>query len=119
MLQQLIDILARYVNETRPDAITLDELEEWLVLHLQAILDSGDEMAVDIVNTLDPSLVELREDLMNEAALFAAAEAMFRRALVDTHPLPTPELVTTPSSGSDTYRSEANQGGRLVLVGPV
>lgn len=117
MLQQLTEILARYVNrETRPDAITLGELEEWLVLNLQAILDSGDEMAVDIANTLDPSLVELRENLMNEAAFFAAAEAMFRRTLIDTHPLPMPELVTT-SSGSDTY-GDPNQAGRLVLVVP-
>ncbi len=119
MLQQLTNILARYVNHERADAITLDELEEWLVLSLQAILDSGDEMAVDIANTLDPSLVELRENLMNEPAFFTIAEAMFRRALIDTHPLPTPELVTTPSSGSDTYRGEANQGGRFVLVAPV
>ncbi len=117
MLQQLINILARYVNRERQDAITLDELEEWLVLNLQAILDSGDEMAVDIANTLDSSLVELRENLMNEAAFFATAEAMFRRALIDTHPLPTPELVTT-SSGSDTYGGDPNQAGRFVLVAP-
>jgi len=116
MLQELIDILARYVNrETRPDPITLDELEEWLVLNLQAILDSGDEMAVDIANTLDPSLVELRENLINEAAFFAAAEAMFQRALIDILPLPTPELVTT-SSGSVTYGGDPNQADRLVLV---
>lgn len=120
MLQQLRDILARYVNRERPDAITLDELEEWLVLNLQAILDSGDEMAVDIANTLDPSLVELRENLINEPAFFAAAEAMFLRALIDTHPLFTPEPVTT-SSGSATYRGgeDPNQAGRLILVGPV
>ena len=118
MLQELIDILARYVNrETRADAITLDELEEWLVLHLQAILDSGDEMGADIANTLDPLLVELRENLISEPAFFAAAVAMFRRALIDTHPLPTPELVTT-SSGSATYGGDPNQSGRLVLVAP-
>lgn len=119
MLQQLVDILARYVNrETRSDAITLDELEEWLVLNLQAILDSGDEMAVDIADTLDPALVELRENLINEPTFFDAAEAMFRRALIHTHPLPPPELVTTVS-GSATYRSDPNQAGRLVLVAPV
>ncbi len=120
MLQQLINILARYVNRERPDAITLDELEEWLVLNLQSILDSGDEMVVDIANTLDPSLVEFRENLIDEPAFFATAEAMFRRALIDIHPLPTPELVTT-SSGSATYRGgdDPNQAGRLVLVGPV
>ncbi len=115
MLQQLINILARYVNrETRAGAITLDEVEEWLVLNLQAILDSGDEMAVEIANTLDPAFVELRENLINEAAFFTAAEAMFRRALIDTRPLPT-DLVTT-SSGSTTYGGDPNQADRLVLV---
>ncbi len=118
MLQQLIDILARYVNrETRSDAITLDELEEWLVLNLQAILDSGDEMAEDIANTLDPALVELRENLINEPAFFAAAEAMFRRSLIDTRPPLTPEPFVT-SSGSDTYGGDPNQAGHLVLVAP-
>ena len=118
MLQQLIDILARYVNrETRPDAITLDELEEWLVLHLQAILDSGDEMAVEIANTIDPLFVELHESLISEADFFSAAERMFQRALTDTRPLPTPEVVTT-SSGSATYRGDPTQAGHLVLVAP-
>jgi len=117
MLQELIDILARYVNrETRPDAITLDELEEWIVVHLQVIFDSPDEMAIDIANTLDPLFVELRENLIGEPAFFAAAEAMFRKALIDTHPLPTPDLVTT-SSGSATY-GDPSQAGRLVLVAP-
>ena len=117
MLQQLTDILARYVNHERADAITLNELEEWLILNLQAILNSGDEMAIDIANTLDPSLVELRENLMNEAAFFLVAEAMFRRALIDTHPLSTPEPVTS-SGVSDTYDGADINQGSLVPVAP-
>ena len=48
---------------------TLEDLENWLVGHLQDILDSGDQRATDIANQVDADLVEYGEGLMNISTL--------------------------------------------------
>lgn len=44
--------------------IDLSALEEWLVEHLQGILDSGDTHAIETANRLDALLVERSESLV-------------------------------------------------------
>jgi len=45
------------------------ELERWLVEHLQAILDSGNEQAIKLANQVDAALIEIQEGLLTEEAL--------------------------------------------------
>lgn len=74
MLQRLLTELNRYVN----GLITWQDLEAWLVSHLQAILDSGDSRAVEIANEVDGRLVELGENLTTEEELRLGVEALVR-----------------------------------------
>ena len=48
---------------------TLEDLENWLVAHLQDILDSGDQRATNIANQVDADLVEYGEGLVNISTL--------------------------------------------------
>ena len=48
---------------------TLEDLENWLVEHLQDILDSSDQRAIDMANQVDSDLVEYGENIMNISTL--------------------------------------------------
>ena len=60
-------------------------LEDWVVAHLQLILDSGDAAALSLADELDVSLVELGEGIISPAA-FRERLARLSRAI----PVPFP-----------------------------
>ena len=60
-MAELLETIKSYVLGT----ITLQELEEWLLSHMQDILDSGDERAIEIANELDADLIELAEGIID------------------------------------------------------
>lgn len=62
MWEQLLDNILRYIN----GLCGRRELESWLLSNLQRILDSGDQLSVEIVNNIDGTLVALGEDLIDE-----------------------------------------------------
>jgi hypothetical protein len=61
----MLSELLRQINSYLVTDSTLTELEDWLINHLQSILDSGDQNAMEIANQLDADLVELSEDLID------------------------------------------------------
>lgn len=69
MYEFLVQTLSQYLSGLMP----LRELEEWIALHLQDILDTADARAVRLVNELDVCLIEISEGLAEEAAVQAIA----------------------------------------------
>ena len=65
MLAELLDKANAYLL----GVLSLRDLEDWLVSHLQETLESGDSTAIDIANHLDADLVQLDEDIINESIL--------------------------------------------------
>lgn len=49
--------------------ITIESLEDWLVINLQKILDSGDQDCIALANNLDADVVELNEGLITTALI--------------------------------------------------
>ena len=60
-------------------------LEDWVVAHLQLILDSGDAAAISLADELDVSLVELGEGIVSPAA-FLERLARLSRAIPVSFP---------------------------------
>jgi hypothetical protein len=56
------------------------ELEAWLLVNLQTILDSKDRAAIDLANKVDADLMELSEGLLNEKEVRARARRYLREA---------------------------------------
>lgn len=48
---------------------SLQEVGEWLLAHLQEILDSGDRDTIRLANQVDADLVEFNEGLIDESIL--------------------------------------------------
>ncbi len=65
MYEELLTHVEHYLN----DDCTLEDLETWLLSKLQAILDSGDEEAIQVANQIDADLVELGEGLIDHETL--------------------------------------------------
>ena len=64
-LSAIIDEVNAYLQGN----IAEDELEDWIVGHLQVVLDSGDKEAIHIANEVDASFVELEESIINRTTL--------------------------------------------------
>jgi hypothetical protein len=86
--------LERYLNQQG----SLRDIEEWLLTHLQDILDSGNQQAVELANQVDADIVEFGEGLLDEAML----KARFVRYL-------------TGSSISSEYRTQGNSETDLIF----
>lgn len=65
MLQQLLTQVRSYLDS----ALALEDLETWLIQNLQAIIDSGDRVALWVANQIDADLVEFGEGLFGEDIL--------------------------------------------------
>ncbi len=59
------------VNAYLQGKVAEDELEDWIVGHLQAVLDSGEKEAIHIANEVDVSFVELEESIIDRPTLRA------------------------------------------------
>lgn len=81
MLAQLLN----YIDSCLLLHCTRRELETWLLSNLQRILDSGEEVAIDLANKVDADLVELGEGLMDELAFREHLQGYVR--IGDTFPL--------------------------------
>ncbi len=74
MLGQLRRNIDRYLTGRS----SLQNLERWLLSHLQQILDSGDAKATQIANQLDADLVELGEGLIDQTILRQQLQSYLR-----------------------------------------
>ena len=65
LLTELLDEVRTYLQGN----CTEDDLEDWIVGHLQPVLNSGDEVAAEIANEIDVSFVELGENIIDRVIL--------------------------------------------------
>lgn len=111
MLEQILKAITEYANSGRSE-----DLREWLVDHVQAVLDSQNPRAIDLVNEWEAAFARLSENLITEAELFDRATAVSRIAKIDIRPLPiTVHSNSTTSSGA-VLQGESIQVGRSVRV---
>ena len=68
---QLVTALSRFLNGVS----TLDSLQDWLLSHLQAILDSDDALVIQAADDLDAALMQLGEQLLDEATLLSRVKS--------------------------------------------
>lgn len=105
MLNQLLNYLYRYLS----GRCTLQDVEVWLLSNLQGILDSGDEKMTEVANQIDADLVELGENLIDEATLRERLESYIRACetvpitLSETEPTITDHATATV----ETFRDES------------
>ncbi|MBI1885442.1 MAG: hypothetical protein HYS09_03885 [Chloroflexi bacterium] len=111
MLQQLRDTLRQFLDGT----LDRRALEDWLVTHLQAILDSNDQGAVEIANALDVLFLKLNDGFVTDEEFVERAAALSLRPLTTLVVAASTTSITT-ESGSETYRRDPNQIDRLVRV---
>ncbi|MFC1987936.1 hypothetical protein ACFLVH_05290 [Chloroflexota bacterium] len=76
MLTQLLD----RTNAVLLNQNTLEELEGWLVSHLQEILDSGSKKAIEIANRIDADLIGYSEDLLDLSTLYERLQLYYYNA---------------------------------------
>ena len=86
MYEQLLTHVEYYLN----DDCTLEDLETWLLSNLQAILDSGDEKAIQVANQIDADLVELGEGLIDYETLRGNLQSFISER--DTIPVAFPNI---------------------------
>ena len=110
MLQELRKAIAEYANGERTSAA----LREWLAVNVQAVLDSGEQETIAVVDELEALFARLSEGLVTERDIFDAATACIRTAQTERRPLPAQEVLTT--SGAATYRDDSSRADRLVRV---
>ena len=103
MLQELITRLSKYSNQE----MGLRDLEDWIMLHLQEMLDSGEQEAITIADELDGLLIQLSEGLVTEADILAAIdEILCRRGTVVVATTPVTTTVSHESANPTVTRSE-------------
>jgi hypothetical protein len=86
MLSALLSHLETYLNDGCP----LQELERWLVAHLQEILDARDQAAIELANQIDAALVEFSAGVLDEVALRQQLDGLLRLEKTISLFLPNP-----------------------------
>ena len=74
MLSVLLAHLETYLNDGCP----LQEVERWLVAHLQEILDSREQAAIEFTNQVDAALVEFAAGVLDEVELRQRLDGLLR-----------------------------------------
>ena len=103
-MAELLKTIKSYVLGT----ITLQELEEWLLSHMQDILNSGDERAAVIANELDADLVEFTEGILSESDI----REKLQRYMISLTPIiytDTGVTVSTDMITSDSVTAEVKE----------
>ncbi len=76
MLTQIISEAQAYLM----GHCSLDDLEDWLLVHLQEILDSGDQKAIQLADNIDAALIQLNEGIIDEATFYDQIQSYARLA---------------------------------------
>jgi len=83
MLHQVLQVIREYANRSRNAA----SLREWIAGNVQAVLNSGDEAAIAIVDELEALFAQLSEGVVTEKAIVDAASAVLFDAETQVRPL--------------------------------
>lgn len=104
----LRDLLNR-VNEYLNGYCILTDLETWLLSHLQRILESGEEAAIEVANQIDADLIELGEGLIDETAVRERLETYVRiRETIPVDFLETEYAAATHATATaETFRNRS------------
>ena len=57
--------------------ISLSDFEDWLVAHLQEILDSGEQDAIEMANQIDADFAEYSQGILDEQTIFDNLHSYF------------------------------------------
>lgn len=113
MLSALLSHLETYLN----DGCSLQELERWLVAHLQEILDARNQAAIELANQIDASLVEFSAGALDEVTLRQRLDGLLRLEKTFSLPLPSPfhsQLRSVETgAGSATITEQLQVPGRV------
>jgi len=83
-------------------------LEQWLVTHLQEILDSQDRTAIELANQVDAALVEFSAGVLDEVALRQRLDGLLR--------LEKTISLVLPRSFSQLINVETGTGGAAPII---
>ena len=75
--EQILDQLKKLETEQ----LTYQQLEEWLLSHLQQILDSREEQAINLANELDALFIEEGEGLRSEEEMLRDMALLYNREM--------------------------------------
>lgn len=96
--------LTGIVNSYLLGQLSLDCLEDWLLSHLQEILDGRDQKTIELANAIDAGLIALNEGTIDEAGFYRRAQTASR--LAETHRLVRRDsAVAIGGTGSRLYRT--------------
>ena len=114
MAGELLNQIEHYLNAQG----TIRSLEEWLLLNLQHILDSGDERAILLANEVDADILELAEGLIDELTLRDHLQRLFNEE--NTIPVPAlnsiPDTTLLATTDVETIRIQLQDLGPVATV---
>ena len=104
----LVGTIKRYLE----GSLSTREFEDWLVVSMQDMLDSGDQCAIELAETIDAFLIELHEGLFTEEDLRARVASLLPEPItvtgtatvttIEYYSLPSPvrHITWAPSSAA-------------------
>lgn len=107
MWYTLLSHLETYLNDGCP----LQELERWLVAHMQKILDARDQTVIELANQIDAALVEFSAGVLDEVALRQRLDGLLRleRTISLTLVNPSSQLISVETGAGDATITEPLQ----------
>jgi hypothetical protein len=70
--EEILQIFRDYISGNAQ----LIDLEDWVLSHIQAILDSGNQVAVALIDRVDALLIEIGAGITSEEELFNAISSI-------------------------------------------
>src|SRR5438309_1037730 len=91
----LVGTVQRYLG----GLLSTREFEDWIVVHMQDVLDSGDQRAIELAETIDALLIELHERLFGEEDFRARLAGLLQEptAVTGSATITTTEVWSMPS----------------------
>jgi len=65
----MLNELLKQINAYLTGQVSVQQLEDWTVSHLQSVLDSKDSKAIDLADKIDADLVQFDEGIFDEKTL--------------------------------------------------
>jgi hypothetical protein len=98
----MLSLLLNQIDAYLTGVIPLTQLEDWVISHLQEILNSGDQKAIEIANKMDADIVQFGEGIFDKLTLHDRLQNYFLNAQTNYcgEPLPMPDIVTSTNSST-------------------
>lgn len=106
---ELRERITQYVD----NALSLEELEEWLIPRLPIYARESDSEDANAVATIELGLAELSEELFTEEQLREQLQALLNRMHSIKLPSPFEDMIVTTSRSSNETLAVGSEGFRL------